>query len=314
MNVTKDIIEYKRFTIPYRIYGSGKTCLLCINGAQMSMGIWKPFIRRFSHQYKVVIFDFPHQGAGKINSEPFLISFNEQIECVEQVIAQITDYDSLYIYGASWGAIMAAAYAANSPHKVDKLILGSCAVKGNEKLNDIIIKGINYYNNGESGRLGSLLIEGFGKSISPTLKKKIEQQFLGIDHRHLKAFYYQSSFVLNKKLVDLVKLSRISAPSLIVFGDDDKVSDLNDVYSLQSEIKNSRVTIVKGIGHFLHLEDSSVMDVYDKFLASDSTGTQSAKSSTCSPPHSLRTSQERLAPLISTKNPAPQSCHRSPSV
>lgn len=268
MEVTKNKIRHKRFIIPYRVYGSGETCLLCINGAQMSMGIWRPFISQFSKKYRVVIFDFPHQGAGEIVSEPFRISFDEQVECVEQVMNQITHYDSLYIYGASWGAIMAAAYAANNPSKVDKLILGSCAVKGNEKLNDIVTRGINYYHKEETGKLGSLLINGFGKSVPPALKKKIEQQFLKIDPRHLEAFYYQSSFVLKKKLVDIVNLSTISAASLIVYGDKDEVSDLDDVYMLQNEIKNSKLTIIKDIGHFLHLEDRSVMDIYDEFFAS----------------------------------------------
>ena len=266
MDITKNTIKYKRFVIPYRVYGSGKTCLLCINGAQMSMGIWRPFITKFSKKYRVVIFDFPHQGAGEMLSEPFHISFDEQVECIEQVMNQITHYDSLYIYGASWGAIMAAAYAANNPSKVDKLILGSCAIKGNEKLNNIVIQGINYYYKEKTGKLGSLLINGFGKSVSPALKKKIEQQFLRIDPRHLEAFYYQSNFVLKKKLVDIVNLSTISATSLIVYGDKDEVSDLNDVYMLQNEIQNSKLAIIKDIGHFLHLEDRSVMEVYDEFF------------------------------------------------
>ena len=267
MDITKNTIEYKRFIIPYRVYGSGKTCLLCINGAQMTMGIWRPFITRFSKKYRVVIFDFPHQGAGEIISEPFHISFEEQMECVKQVMNQVTHYDSLYVYGASWGAIMAAAYAANNPRKVDKLILGSCAVKANEKLNDIVTMGIDLYKDKEANKIGNLLVSGFGESISDTLKNKIEQQFFKIDPRHLEAFYYQSSFVLKKKLVDIVNLSAISATSLIVYGDKDEVSNLDDVYMLQNEIKDSKLTIIKDIGHFLHLEDKSVMDVYDEFFA-----------------------------------------------
>jgi len=270
MNVSKNTIHYKRFLIPYRIYGSGETCLVCINGAQMSMGIWRPFITKFSKKYRVVIFDFPHQGAGEIISEPFHITFNEQIKCVEQVMNHITHYRSLHVFGASWGAVMAAAYATNNPGKVDKLILGSCAIKRNKKLNKIISAGLDYCSREEENKLGNLLISGFGESIPDSLKKKIEEQFFTINPRHLEAFCYQSRFLLKNHLTDIVDLSKITATTLIVYGDKDEVSDLADVYSLQDKIQGAELTIIKGIGHFLHLEDSSVMDVYDNFFASNS--------------------------------------------
>ncbi len=271
MDVFKDTIYFKRFMIPYRVYGKGKTCLLCINGAQMTMGAWKLFIKRFSHKYRVVLFDFPQQGMGELLSKPYSVSFEEQLECVEQVVNQITDCDSLYTASTSWGAVISLAYSARHPHKVDKQIIGSLAIKSNEKLNEITRQGIEFYRNEQSNKIGSLLAGGLGGSIPDALRHQIEQQFERISPSKIEAFYHHALFVQDARLEDLVDFSKITTATQLVYGEKDTVCTMDDANFLKKHIKNSQINVIKGIGHYLSLEDASVIEIFDEFLTSPNT-------------------------------------------
>jgi pimeloyl-ACP methyl ester carboxylesterase len=270
MSIIKGRINYKRFLIPYRVYGSGKICLLVVNGAQMTMGACMSLVSRYSKKYRVVIFDFPHQGGGTVLSAPHYASFDEQMECIEQVLKEV-EFDSLYVFGGSWGATQAAAYAARHPGVIDKMILGSTAIKFNKNLVNIFLEGHTYYCNGKKDELAALMAEGFGERTTPSiLKKQIQRQFSNMSPEHLEAFYAHCHFVFDAIFEDLVDFSKISCETLIVYGEEDDVYDLEDVLALQDRIKGCRLTILKGIGHFIHLENTAVMKVYDDFYQNPS--------------------------------------------
>lgn len=269
MNISKNTIEFKRFIVPYRIYGKGKICLLCINGAQQTMGVWRQFLSKFSKKYKVVLFDFPGQGNGKILTEPMRLSFLEQIECIEEVLKACESFNSLYIYGASWGAIMAAAYSAKHPDKVDKLILGSFAIRGNDNLTKIITEGLQLYDAGSPHKIADLLIDGFGDNIPSNLKSKIQRQFKEIPNDHFRCFYSHSEFVRSLKSIDsLIDFSKITAKCLIIYGKNDTICDLKDVEILSKTIPNAEMKTLNNVGHFLHFETPSVMEIYEDFYDS----------------------------------------------
>jgi pimeloyl-ACP methyl ester carboxylesterase len=271
MEVYKDTLYFKRFMIPYRMYGTSKTCLLCINGAQMNMGAWKLFIKHFSKKYRVVLFDFPQQGMGKILSRPFSISFEEQLECVERVVDQIPNCDSLYTASTSWGAVIALAYSAQHPDQIDKQIIGSLAIESNEKLDEITRQGIDFYKKEQGNKVGSLLASGLGGNIPDTLRRQIELQFKRIGPKQAEAFYHHVLFVQKARLEDLVDFSKITTTTLLVYGEKDEVCTVNDGNFLKKHIKNSHLNVIKGIGHYLSLEDASVIEIFDDFFASSHT-------------------------------------------
>jgi pimeloyl-ACP methyl ester carboxylesterase len=233
----------------------------------MTMGIWKQFIKRFSKEFRVILFDFPHQGSGELLSEPYRLSFDEQLECIEQVTKQVSNIDSLYVFGASWGAVLALAYSARHPDKVKKQILGSCAIRSNKKLDMIVDKGISYYQNKEGSRVSELLANELGGNIPAVYRQQIVRQFERISHQHAEAFYHHTNFVRESRLEDLVDLPKIIADSLFIYGDKDEVCSTDDAHFLHKNTKRSKVITIKDTGHFLHLENKSVMDIYEEFFS-----------------------------------------------
>src|SRR5262245_50282228 len=76
----KGRLRVRRFVVPYRVYGAAGSTLVFINGVQQSMAMWHSFVRRFSSSYRIVLFDLPNQGAGRVVEGPTHLSVEEQVE------------------------------------------------------------------------------------------------------------------------------------------------------------------------------------------------------------------------------------------
>ena len=98
-NVTID-----RFLIPFQIYGDHKTTtMLLVNGAQQAMGVWRPIIKKFGPNYRIVCFDFPGQGKGKILSGEFSVSLSEQLDILHSIVKTTCSSSDVIMVGFSWG-------------------------------------------------------------------------------------------------------------------------------------------------------------------------------------------------------------------
>ena len=58
--------------------------------------------------------------------------------------------------------------------------------------------------------------------------------------------------IISEDLTSL--LYKIETPSLIIWGDKDKMTPLKDAYFLNKKISNSRLDILKGVNHAPHVE------------------------------------------------------------
>ena len=131
--LTKDQLQTGRFVIPYRIYGESGPYIICLNGVQQSMAMWQSFIRRFSPYYQVVLFDFPGQGKGRVLSGSSSVSLDEEIEILH-AITKTAKATNISICSASWGGVIALAFAAKYPQLIKRLVLGSLGTKPNASI------------------------------------------------------------------------------------------------------------------------------------------------------------------------------------
>ena len=69
-----------------------------------------------------------------------------------------------------------------------------------------------------------------------------------------------------KKIGDLIKLSNIREKTFLIYGEKDTIIDLEDVKFLSSQIPNCEVRVIKGAGHFLHMEQIDIFDIYADIL------------------------------------------------
>ena len=263
---TKEVLHTGRFLIPYRIYENNGPQLVCVNGVQQSMGMWLSFVARFAPDYRIILFDFPNQGKGKVLSGSSQISLDEQVEILEAMMEKAGLNGDSTLCAASWGGVIAVALASKLPNRVKRLILASLGTKPNKKMVETIKKGAGLHMNNRE-QMASTLIKSFGESLPAKMKETIFNQFRTMKDENIQAFYEHGLFVIaSKQLSEIVDLSTIQAKTILLNGEKDAIIDLDDVRFLASQIPHCELRIIKDVGHFLHMENENVLDIYAEVL------------------------------------------------
>jgi pimeloyl-ACP methyl ester carboxylesterase len=266
----KGKLSVQRFVVPYRVYGEGERTLVFINGIMQSMAMWHTFVRRFSQSYRIVIFDFPNQGSGRVVTGSFQLSLEEQVDILDAVIKAAGGEDQLTVCSASWGGVVAMVYAVRHPQQLKRLILASMGTRPNQKMIETITKGLEMPTVNRL-EVAETLIESFGQDLPEAMKNKIMRQFQRMGSEELAAFCQHGITVLSvRELGKVVDVSKIQCKTILVHGEKDAIVDLEDVRFLASQMPHSEVKVIKDVGHFLHLEKNELLDVYEDILASPS--------------------------------------------
>ena len=264
----KGKLHVQRFVVPYRMYGGKGRTLVFINGIMQSMAMWHTFVRRFSQSYRIVVFDFPNQGSGRVVAGSLQLSLEEQVDILDAVIKKAGGEDPLTVCSASWGGVVALAYAARHPQRLNRLILASMGTRPNQKMIEIITKGLEMPTE-DRLQVAEILIESFGQDLPATMKHKIINQFQRMTSETLQTFIQHGSMVLSiRELGKVVDVSKIRCPTILLHGEKDAIVDVEDVRFLASQMPHAEMKVIKDVGHFLHLEKDELLDVYEDILAS----------------------------------------------
>lgn len=268
MKIRKGSVRLDRFVVPYRVYGEVEKTLVCVSGAQQTMAVWRSFISYFVKDYSLVVYDTPGQGRSPILSGPPAVSLDEQVEALHHIVRETHQYEPVHFAAASWGTIVAAAYAARYPAAVDKLILGSFGVKPSKTMLEVIREGKQLYDENKGPEIAHLMIEKFGQYIPDSYKTRIIEQFRQMSRDQLLSFYAHCEFVENARHINhFIDLRNIKAHTLIVNGEHDTILDLEDAAFASAQIPHCEATIVPGAGHFLHFEQEDILAIYKEFLS-----------------------------------------------
>jgi pimeloyl-ACP methyl ester carboxylesterase len=264
----KGKLTVQRFIVPYRIYGSGDYTLVFINGVQQSMAMWHSFVRRFSVSYRIVLFDLPNQGAGRITAGSVHLSLDEQVDILAAVIEASCGAVRPTICSASWGGVIAMAYAVRYPQRVKSLILASMGTRANQTMIDLISKGLQDPVK-DPLEVAETLIESIGPDLPEAMKSKIISQFQHMGPEAFEAFLRHGSTVLSvRELSKVVDVSQVQCKATLLHGENDTIVDFDDVRYLAAQLPQSELRMIKNVGHFLHLEREELLDVYEEILAS----------------------------------------------
>ena len=263
----KDVISTGRFEIPYRVYENNGPHLICLNGIQQSMAMWQGFIARFAPDYRIVLFNFPAQGNGRALSGPTRASLKEEVEILYDVMKKTGVNQEVSFCTASWGGVIALAFAAKHPYAVKRLLLGSIGTRPNQKMIEIIEEGLSIGTDNRE-QFAEHLIQSFGENLPESIKKKIGAQFRTLSEANLQAFCEHGLKVISaQKLSDHINFKNIAVETIVIRGEDDVIVDLEDVTFLSSQIPNCKLKVIKNVGHFLHLESDMALDVHQELLS-----------------------------------------------
>jgi len=203
--------------------GEGEPLIL-LHGNGEESGYFKNQIEEFSRHFKVIAVDTRGHGSSPRGEGPFSLSrFAEDLKSFmdEQNIPKA------HILGFSDGGNIAMLFALKYPERVDKLILN----------------GANLFPSGVKTSVQIPVVLGYWAASFTSLfdKKAVAQkELLGL--------------MVKEPHIDPNQLSAITAPTLVIAGDNDMIKD-SHTRLIADSIKNSRLRIIKG-DHFIAAKES----------------------------------------------------------
>ena len=123
------ILEYKKSSINYEVYGSGDTILL-LHGFLENLSMWNDFIPILSKANKVIAVDL--LGHGKTDSLGYIHTMEDMAEAVYAALSNL-NISKVKIIGHSMGGYVCLAIAELYPNLVTDLCLINSTFLGDDK-------------------------------------------------------------------------------------------------------------------------------------------------------------------------------------
>lgn len=236
-------IELQGLKVFYDFVGEGDTVVL-MHGWGGHVGSFKPVFDYLSKRFKVYVFDFP--GFGKSDLPPKAWGTEEYGKFVMKFFKEV-NIEKANIVAHSFGGRVAIWLAANFPEMMKKLVLiDSAGIKPKRTLKyhikvTIAKSGKRIFSHPIFGKYGARLLNNLYRLVG----SKDYQQQTGVMRSTLVK-------IVNEDLREL--LPKITAPTLLIWGENDKDVPLAYAKIMEKEIKDAGLVILKDAGHFSYLD------------------------------------------------------------
>ena len=245
-------------SIHYRDQGC-RTCpaMVLLHGSNASLHTWEPLVQRLGADYRIVTLDLP--GHGLTGATPNADYSPEAMMAAVDVVAARLQLDRFIIGGNSMGGGISWRYALAQPARVEALLLlnaGGMPPRAGEKA--------------PSSNIGFRIMRySFGRwlagQITPRslIKSSLEQSVSNqaiITDAAVDRYWELLRFPGNRQATALratlprnmdfaARARKIVAPTLILFGKEDRIINPSAAQSFAERISGSKVVLLGGIGH-----------------------------------------------------------------
>lgn len=231
--------------------------IILLHGANSSLQTWEPLVKRLGTAYRVVTLDLP--GHGLTGGTPGKDYDADGMIAAVDVVAAKLDLDHFALGGNSMGGWVAWRYALAEPDRVDALLLLDAAgmpLRQGEKR--------------PPSNVGFRILEyPFGRWLATqiTPRSLIEESLRGsvakqgiVDAAMIDRYWELLRFPGNREATVLRarmdrepamanRVGEIEAPTLILFGKQDRLINPTAAETFHERIAGSEVVLLDGIGH-----------------------------------------------------------------
>ncbi len=240
--------------VVYSEGGKGEPVVL-VHGFGAAADTWNRFAGRLTKRYRVIAPDLPGWGAStRLEAESY--GYSSQVERLHQFLA-LLGLGRVHLVGHSMGGFIASAYAARYPDEVITLTLMAPHGVAEPQPSDLarsVAKGDNWLVADSPQAFDRLLNNVFAKRPyipGPVLKYLAKRTIQG----SAKSGEIFAEMQTNDPPLE-ERLPRIKAPTLIIWGDQDRVLHVSCLDVFRQGIKNSEVLVLRGCGHMPMTENT----------------------------------------------------------
>ncbi len=236
-------------SIEYHVEGNGPPLLMIIGYSGQASSWGEPFLDRLRPHFTTV--RFSNRGTG-LTDKPATGYSRRQMADDAAGLLQELGISKAHVFGISMGGAIAQELALNHPESILGLVLG-CTGPGRSR-------GVN-----PSGEVAMLLAPQPGLSAEDQVRKTwpaaVTTEFIGRERgfleEMLRIFLDQPTppQTLIRQTIEGMsfdsydRLPEIKAPTLIIHGDRDLLSPVQNARILHERIAGSQLRVIPGVGH-----------------------------------------------------------------
>ncbi|MFZ5723644.1 MAG: alpha/beta fold hydrolase [Pseudomonadota bacterium] len=236
----------------------GATPVVLLHGFAASKENWLPLLP-FLGGHRLLIPDLPGWGESEFRyDKPYGI--DHQVERLAHWLEQAAPAGA-HLVGSSMGGAIAGFLAARHPQLAQSLTLMNAAgVRGSEasEFERRLMEGENLlvtHSMADVFRLFTLVTERNRHMLAATLTPVMGGQMLA--RRHVNAHLFHQ-LIEHAPREDRPGIATVVAPTLVLWGDQDRVLHVSCAETFRSLIPHAQVTRLRGIGHLPMLEVPAV--------------------------------------------------------
>ena len=245
--------------IHYEVTGKpGATPVLMIQGLGASKNAWN--LQRIAMATRFRIISFDNRGAGRSDkpTEPFTL---EQMAEDAIAVLDAAGIETAHVVGASRGGVISQIDAVKHAHRVRSLTLVCTACRNHPWRQELLQ---SWAKTAEEKGMIEVGKEAAQWVMSPRSFRRLVPAFTwmgplaALRPRH--SFVSQIDAILNTRedLVD--QLSTITAPTMVIVGNQDILTPRGDSEEIAERIPNAELVVISGAAHGLMMEHSSTFN------------------------------------------------------
>lgn len=224
--------KIRDININYEQFGKGKDIVL-LHGWGQNIGMMKPLVTELAKTHRITLVDLP--GFGQSEEPKKLLTVHDYADIINELLKELK-VNNPSLIGHSFGGKISIVYT--SKYKVDKLVLFGSPCFASDVSKSLKVR--------------------FLKTIKklPFVSKlsELAKRYIGSSD------YKTASPVMREVLVSTVttdvagEATKIKAPTLIIWGDNDQAVALSDAKKLEEIIPDSALIVLEPGTHYAYLE------------------------------------------------------------
>lgn len=241
-------LKAKGLEIYYEQTGeAGKPPVLCLHGWGCSTQHFAPIAQELAKDYRVTVMDFPAHGQSQKPEAPWQV--RDFAECVKELMEKLS-LAPCDIIAHSFGGRVALYMAAHWPQLVKRLVItGGAGIKKPETAEQKKRR--------EAFQRKKRLLQGLAKA--PLLGGAAEKGMEALRQKYGSADYNALDADMRRTFVQVVNedlrplLPQIKAPTLLIWGENDRDTPLWMGQAMEKEIPDAGLVIFENDDHYAYL-------------------------------------------------------------
>ena len=245
--------------IHYEVTGRpGATPILMIQGLGASKNAWN--LQRIAMATRFRSISLDNRGAGRSDkpTQPFTL---EQMADDAIAVLDAAGVETAHVVGASMGGVISQIIAVKYPHRVRSLTLVCTACRNHPWRQELLQ---TWAHTAEEKGMIEVGKEAAQWVMSPRSFRRLVPAFTwmgplaALRPRHSFVSQIQAILDTREDLVD--ELSSITAPTMVIVGNQDILTPRGDSEEIAERIPNAELVVISGAAHGLMMEHSTTFN------------------------------------------------------